>query len=144
MCKYLDWLLRLSFVGGIIYFIITQKINGLKKSEPYTSDIERRLTKDEIKELVEELKNAFIKKEYKKMLLPLDSLADILWHHDHNDLKSLANEIYSYILELEGYDAWTGEFKESTLNQNQKLRLKQEISQKYKDFLRCLSDYFLI
>jgi len=38
------------------YFIITQKINGLKESEPYTSDIERRLTKDEIKELVEEYK----------------------------------------------------------------------------------------
>ena len=40
--------------GG--YFIITQKINGLKKSEPYTSDRERRLTKEEIKELVEEYK----------------------------------------------------------------------------------------
>ena len=38
------------------YFIITQKINGLKKSEPYTSDIERRLTKEEIKGLVEEYK----------------------------------------------------------------------------------------
>lgn len=38
------------------YFIIAQKINGLKKSEPYTSDIERRLTKEEIKELVEEYK----------------------------------------------------------------------------------------
>jgi len=38
------------------YFIITHKIDELKKSEPYTSDIERRLTKDEIKELVEEYK----------------------------------------------------------------------------------------
>jgi len=38
------------------YFIITQKINGLKKSEPYTSDIERRLTEDEIKGLIEEYK----------------------------------------------------------------------------------------
>jgi len=38
------------------YFIITHKMNGLKKSEPYTSDIERKLTKDEIKELVEEYK----------------------------------------------------------------------------------------
>ncbi len=38
------------------YFIITQKINGLKKSEPYTSDIERRLTEEEIKGLIEEYK----------------------------------------------------------------------------------------
>ena len=38
------------------YFIITQKINGLKKSEPYTSDIERKLTEDEIKGLIEEYK----------------------------------------------------------------------------------------
>lgn len=38
------------------YFIITQKINELKKSEPYTSDKERRLTKEEIRELVEEYK----------------------------------------------------------------------------------------
>ncbi len=96
-----------------------------------------------IKELVEGLKNAFIKKEYKEMLLPLESLADILWHHDHDDLKDLANEIYSDVLELEGYDYWTGEFK-SILNQNQKLRLKQKISQKYKYFLRRFSDYFLI
>lgn len=38
------------------HFIISPKINGLKKSEPYTSDKERRLTKEEIRELVEEYK----------------------------------------------------------------------------------------
>jgi len=38
------------------YFIITQKKNRFKESKPYTSDVERRLTKDEIKELVEEYK----------------------------------------------------------------------------------------
>lgn len=38
------------------YFIISLKINGLKSSEPYTSDKERRLTKEEIRELVEEYK----------------------------------------------------------------------------------------
>lgn len=42
------------------YFIITQKINGLKDSNPYTSDRERRLTKEEIKELVEEYKQKHI------------------------------------------------------------------------------------
>jgi len=38
------------------YFIITHNIDESKKAEPYTSDIERRLTKDEIKKLIEEYK----------------------------------------------------------------------------------------
>ncbi|MDD3098641.1 MAG: SDR family NAD(P)-dependent oxidoreductase [Candidatus Pacebacteria bacterium] len=38
------------------HYIISLKMNGLKASEPYTSDKERRLTQEEIKELVKEYK----------------------------------------------------------------------------------------
>jgi len=38
------------------YYIISFKMNGLESSEPYTSDKERRLTQEEIKELVTEYK----------------------------------------------------------------------------------------
>ena len=40
--------------GG--YFIITHNIDKSKKAEPYTSDIERKLTQEEIKGLVEDYK----------------------------------------------------------------------------------------
>ena len=38
------------------YFIITHNIDKSKKAEPYTSDIERKLTQEEIKGLVEDYK----------------------------------------------------------------------------------------
>ncbi len=109
----------------------------------YDGDIECPDKVCSIKEIVEELKKAFIRKEYKKMLLALDDLAKILWYYNHKDLENIAHELYGDILELEGYDYQTSEFK-PTLNQNQKLRLEQEIFQKYKDFLEQLSYYFII
>jgi UDP-glucose 4-epimerase len=45
---------RVNDKGG--YFIITHNIDESKKAESYTSDIEKRLTREEIKELVENYK----------------------------------------------------------------------------------------
>ena len=45
---------RVDDKGG--YFIITHNIDESKKAESYTSDIETRLTREEIKELVEDYK----------------------------------------------------------------------------------------
>ena len=45
---------RVEDKGG--YFIITHNIDESKKAEPYTSDIERKLTQEEIKGLVEDYK----------------------------------------------------------------------------------------
>ena len=109
----------------------------------YCDDIECPDAVASVKDLIKDSNKSFSRKDYPGLSYDLESLADVLEHHGHRDLASLAYEIAGSALRLAGYDPWTGEFNQH-IDEKERSRLEEEIFQGYKTLLREISEFFIL